>query len=55
MAYRKQRITLDIIYDDDEQEEPETWNFAELLDLPDDTHARVVVSEPSADAESETN
>jgi len=48
MSMRRQRITLDIVYDENDSEEPSQWDFAELLDLPDAENVKVVMSEPSA-------
>ncbi len=42
MAMRTDRIVLDITYNDDEYPAPATWGWAELLDLPDRDHVRVI-------------
>lgn len=48
---KKQRIVLEIFYDETINDAPEHWGFGVLLDLPSEDHAVVVSAEPPVDAE----
>lgn len=44
---KRQRITLEIVYDENDMEDPADWDFAELFDLPDSDNVKVVMAEPA--------
>jgi hypothetical protein len=38
----KATITLEITYDNEEYMDPDRWDWAELLDLPDRDHVKII-------------
>ena len=48
---KKQRITLDIYFDESDSTVPAQWGFATLLDLPSEDHVVVVSAEEPEKAE----
>ena len=48
---KRRQVTLDIVFDPNDAEDPVDWDFAQLLDAADSEHVKLVGTGPLQDVE----
>ena len=51
MAFKKQWLSIEVIYDDELTAEPVKWNWNDLLDMAGDEYVEILEADPPADME----